>query len=642
MFSSDYKLIAVCIADINSNYNDKLLRALSHHSGKYNYKIIFFSSFSSLYHVATGNKHEIGESSIFNLINYNILDAVIILSETVKCEHVLNNIVKKSHEHKLPVFTIDHPLEGCYNIGFDYRHSIEDIIIHMIEVHGYKKINFIAGIQGNPYSEERLDIYRSVLARYNIPIEEERIGYGGFWSLPTKKVIDDFVHSSVSFPEAIICANDTMAVASLYYLAEYGIKVPDDVAITGFDGIPEAVEHIPPITTIEHDYDEIVIQVYEKIRDYFNNREIPKETLVKSKILLGTSCGCKSMTNLPAFSYSHKVYRKLDDYKSFNNIQIIMTADLTDNNSFQGVFESLMKYSSNFFSRRFWMCIVDNFLIDEEELSDIIEEKSFRRNGYSGHMDLMLSKNNNEWQGMTDFETTDLLPDLKSILEEEGNIMFLPLHVLDHTIGYVAIVYDADVVNMEHLYQFLMNVSTALETTKTHQRQQNIISNLENKYIHDPLTGLFNRRGFYQRVTPIYEKCIETQSEIFVASIDLNGLKVINDTYGHADGDIAISTVGKALNAVIKGDETCARFGGDEYVLAGSLQNSLREETFKKEFQQYIDNFNETSNKPYKISASIGVIVGIPSHEITLDEFIKFADEEMYKEKVKHHMQRTN
>lgn len=53
--------------------------------------------------------------------------------------------------------------------------------------------------------------------------------------------------------------------------------------------------------------------------------------------------------------------------------------------------------------------------------------------------------------------------------------------------------------NMEQLYQFLMNVSTALETMKVHQRQQNIISSLENKYIHDPLTGLLKQTRFLSK-----------------------------------------------------------------------------------------------------------------------------------------------
>lgn len=122
-------------------------------------------------------------------------------------------------------------------------------------------------------------------------------------------------------------------------------------------------------------------------------------------------------------------------------------------------------------------------------------------------MDIMLSRENGEWQGITDFDTSVLLPKLEEVLEEENNVMFLPLHVLEQTIGYVALVFDPDIMRMNYVYQFFMNISNALETTKTHQRQQAIINNLEIKYIHDPMTGLFNRRGFYQRLEPVYNIC---------------------------------------------------------------------------------------------------------------------------------------
>lgn len=215
--------------------------------------------------------------------------------------------------------------------------------------------------------------------------------------------------------------------------------------------------------------------------------------------------------------------------------------------------------------------------------------------------------------------------------------MFLPLHVLEQTIGYVALVFDPDIMRMNYVYQFFMNISNALETTKTHQRQQAIINNLEIKYIHDPMTGLFNRRGFYQRLEPVYNICAKESCKVLVMSVDLNGLKQINDTYGHADGDIAITTIGKALSYVASDKHTCARFGGDEFVVAGPVENDEEGEEFYKEVLAYLDRFNEKSNRPYQVSASIGYVTGTPDNGITLDEFIKAADEKMYQEKVRYH-----
>lgn len=634
MLKSGAKVIAVCSAGINSDYNDSLWGAFHSLANLFDFKILFFNSFSDLY---SYEKHDIGESNIFQLMNYEILDGVIILSETIKYKKVCYDIIEKANAYNIPVVSMDATLDGCYSVNFEYAHAMEEIIEHLINVHHYTKINFIAGIKGNPYSEERLEMYRRVLERHNIPVEEERIGYGDFWSQPTKKVIDQFIASDLPFPEAIVCANDGMAIAAFKYLQQSGYEVPKDVALTGMDGIREAMEHAPMITTSHHDYYNAVITAFKVLESLFKGERPPKQSWVSSKVLLGGTCGCQEREHKSYNTLARELYEQIDDYNHFNEIQVALAADLTDNDSFWGVFDNLTKYADNFCSDRFWLCIVDDFLSEKEVLADIIEESSFKRIGYSTRMDIMLSRENGEWQGITDFDTSVLLPKLEEVLEEENNVMFLPLHVLEQTIGYVALVFDPDIMRMNYAYQFFMNISNALETTKTHQRQQAIINNLEIKYIHDPMTGLFNRRGFYQRLEPVYNICAKESCKVLVMSVDLNGLKQINDTYGHADGDIAITTIGKALSYVASDKHTCARFGGDEFVVAGPVENDEEGEEFYKEVLAYLDRFNEKSNRPYQVSASIGYVTGTPDNGITLDEFIKAADEKMYQEKVRYH-----
>lgn len=631
------KYIAVCSAGINEDYNDVLLSAFHSLAESFGYKLLFFNSFSSLYYF---EKHDIGESNIFHLMNYERIDGIVMLSETIKNDNVRSQIVEKANIYKVPVVSIDHYVEGCYNIDFQYVNAMEEIVTHLIEHHHYKRINFIAGLPENKFSDERLEAYKRVLEHHGIPVEEERIGYGGFWSVPTKKVIDDFLESDLPFPEAIVCANDSMAIAAFKYLTQAGYKIPEQVAVTGFDGIPEALEHLPRITTARHDYHATALMAFQILERHFQGEVIPDQSWVDSVFIQGGSCGCEWDGSGQYSTLVRNLYEKLDDYDRFSRDQIAMTADLTDNDSFQGVFDNLMKYSDNFCADKFWLCIVDDFLSQKEVLADIIEESTFKRVGYSATMDVMLSKVDGEWLGITDFPTTFLLPALDGILETENNIMFLPLHVLEQTIGYVALVYHPGKMRMTYAYQFCMNISNALETTRTHQRQQAVINNLENKYVHDPMTGLFNRRGFYQRLEGVFKNCIADNQLLMVVSVDLNGLKQINDTYGHADGDIAITTIGKALAEVAPDKFTCARFGGDEFVAAGQVDTEEESEQFCQSIVHYLEEFNARSDKPYQVSASIGQVSGVPSEQITLDEFIKVADEKMYEDKVRYHSRR--
>lgn len=630
----DTKYIAICLASINAEYNDVLLQHFYSLADSFGYKLLLFNSFSELYN---HEKHDAGEANIFHLINYKLTDAVIMLGETIKSDTVRSQIVESAAAYHIPVVCIEHEMEGCYNVNFKYADAIEYIVEHLIEEHHYSRINFIAGMKENTFSDERLAAYKRVLERHGIPVEEERIGYGDFWSGPTEKVIGDFIRSELPFPEAIVCANDTMAIAAFKYLTQAGYRIPEEVAVTGFDGIREALEHMPKITTAKPDYAATALVAFQILEKIFRGENVPQQSWVSSLFVPGCSCGCEDEGIKHYSTLVRNLYERLDDYERFNREQIAMAANLIDNDSFQGVFNNLQKYADNFCSDKFWLCIVDDFLTQKEVLADIIEESTFKRVGYSATMDIMLSRIDGEWMGIIDFPTSVLLPKLEEILKEENNIMFLPLHVLEQTIGYVALVYDPQKMHMTYIYQFLMNISNALETTRIHQRQQTVINNLENKYVHDPMTGLYNRRGFYQRAENVYRSCIEQSESIMVVSVDLNGLKQINDTYGHADGDIAISTVGKALTECFPVQHTCARFGGDEFVVAGRVEDEQQAESLCRAVGEYLERFNETFEKPYRIAASIGCVVGVPNGQLTLDEFIKAADERMYEDKVRYH-----
>ncbi len=636
MGHQDYKVIAVCLADINEGYNIPFLEAFNRHAQAHNLKVLYFNSFSALFYM---EKHDIGESNIYQLINYNLIDGLVLLSQSIKSQSILQEILDSAAKHKVPVVSIDLPLDSCYNIRFD-NDAIGQIAEHLITKHHVSRFNFVSGFRDNLYSEHRLNAFRKVLADHGLTIEDERIGYGEFWDGPTNKVMDDFFASELPFPEAIVCANDSMAVTVISRLLQAGYRVPEDVIVTGFDGIREALEHSPSITTAQHDFDKAVLACYQIFSELFNGKTPKTDYVITPKLLFGGSCGCVVQSKYYHNELHRILYNEIDSNKVFSNAQIRMTADLMDKNSFQEVFDAIRTYVEEEFSNDyFWLCIVDNFLT-QEELSDIIEENRIMRRGYSNKVDLMLCRKHGEWQGMTDFATEQLLPSLEDAFGHTDSIIFFPLHVHDQNIGYVAISFKDEMLNISHYYQFFMNISNALEVTKSRLRQQMIIQTLENKYVHDPLTGLYNRRGFYQKIQPQYNKCVQKQLLFMIASVDLNGLKVINDTYGHADGDIAISTAAKALAANAPESVVCARFGGDEFVVAGQLATEKEGEDFLQKIRDYLQHFNETSGKPYEVSASIGLLQAVPNDSVTLDEFISHADELMYSEKAKHHLSR--
>lgn len=639
MSENKERIIAVCAAGMDEAYIETFLNAFADCAKEYHFKALFFYSFSPLYEMET---HDRGEKKIYELINYDMLDGLVVLSQTIKQFAPIEELIEHAKTRNIPVVSIDYPhfFEGCYNVRFHFETAMTAIISHLIEVHHARRINFIAGMKDNEYSDQRLDIYRKVLQEHGIPVEEERIGYGDFWFGPTNEVMDRFLSSDLPFPDAIVCANDIMAIIAHSRLVEAGYRVPEDVMIAGYDGIHEALFHSPPIATAKCDIPGTAKTTCQLFDDLFHG--IPRDytVLIDSILFLNGSCGCHTESSLQQNDLIRALYFKNDRRNDFDTKQMRMIAGLTEHNSFQELFDRLKLYAEDLPNEQFAVCITDNFLA-EEEFSDIVEDNSLhQRSGYSSKMDEMLYRRHNKWTGITEFETKNLLPDLDRILEESSSLIFFPLHVQEQTIGYTAFSYDKNMPSISQYYLFCTNISLSLEIIKSHRRQQTIIQNLENKYVHDPLTGLYNRRGFFQKVTGIYANCTHLSQLIMIISVDLNGLKPINDTYGHADGDIAISTVGKALLHSASEDTVCARFGGDEFVVAGVISCEQDAADYIASAEKYIERFNQNSGKPYSISASFGYVTAVPNDAITLDEFISQADEKMYFEKAKHHLSR--
>ena len=133
----------------------------------------------------------------------------------------------------------------------------------------------------------------------------------------------------------------------------------------------------------------------------------------------------------------------------------------------------------------------------------------------------------------------------------------------------------------------------------------------------------------------------EDGDALFVAVSDMDGLKYVNDTFGHAEGDYGIRAVSSTLSSVAKPGEICVRSGGDEFFLIGIGKYSQKEEAARAiEFSDALSKVSEEAGKEYNISASIGCVVFGDCRQISLDNALSEADERMYRYKVRNRRHR--
>ena len=140
----------------------------------------------------------------------------------------------------------------------------------------------------------------------------------------------------------------------------------------------------------------------------------------------------------------------------------------------------------------------------------------------------------------------------------------------------------------------------------------------------------------------MYKDCVKDKKRIMLSFVDMDGLKFINDNYGHNEGDFAIQRLAGVINECCDHSAICARFGGDEFVIFDTNASEGSPESLARKLSVKLDSINAIIKKPYTLSASVGSILSVPGENDTLYSLIKQADDKMYEVKKKKHKERKS
>lgn len=636
--------IAVVSGDSESVYTGPLVTKLCSRLNEYGYHILWFHTSSE--EGSQGTPHEVGEINIYNLINYEAIDAMIMLTLTIKSDSVKKSIAKKALLHCVPLISLDENIEGAYNISFDYNESLHEIIDHVIEVHGRKKLAFMRGDRGNVVSDQREEIFRKAMAEHGLEVDESLIGTGYFWHEAAENVFEKW-YKSGNIPDAVICANDSMALGVCRKAEELGLSVPDDIIVTGVDGIPEAMNYNPSITTARTNMSVAAEHISDALHKILCGEMAPVGfNPMKAERFYARSCGCRAAAAVRDMNHNmHILYDDLNRFKYYAKSVITTADEVKIDSDFVKTVRKMDVFLKSIWTKHSWLCICDDFISEIKEGDDFNQDYSFyRTNGYSARVGYGVEYDTDIGKSyiLPAFPTEHLVPELDSVLQNCLNIMFQPIHFQDKAIGYIAVEFTQCPGNYNVMNTFDCGViALVLENARVQATLRSSLDKLEEMYIRDPLTMLLNRRGFFKFAQKAFEDCCANGREFIMISIDLDYLKKINDTYGHGDGDFAIKTMAKAISEASEGRLFTARFGGDEYVAAGISPHEGFDNEYIAKLNECLERLNSTSGKPYKVGASIGVYKAVPGEEDGMDVFIKEADDLMYADKKRRKAGRT-
>lgn len=158
-------------------------------------------------------------------------------------------------------------------------------------------------------------------------------------------------------------------------------------------------------------------------------------------------------------------------------------------------------------------------------------------------------------------------------------------------------------------------------------------SRIKSQTLQDELTGLYNQRGFFTLAAEYQAIARRNRKRMMVLFIDLDGLKAINDAYGHAEGSRAIVAAGSVLEKTFRENALISRWGGDEFVVLLTDADELTEEVVADKLYGELTKFNTRMRRGYDLSMSIGFAHFDPEDPKQIDELLRRADVAMYETK---------
>jgi len=631
--------IAFLVNDLHNEYSQGICRGAVYAAKELGVSVMFFgvgSLESPILHTAMRNK-------LFPLIDKDSFQGMICISSSISNYIGAEKFLKYCEKYKgLPTahIGIESADAHCFNI--DNATGMYDVVEHLIVVHGRKRIAFINGTRGVQEADDRFAAYRKALADHGIPYDENYVFDGNFIREWGVFAVEEFLDKRKIEFDALVGANDHMALYAMKELQKRGYRIPEDISIGGFDDLSSARSHKPALTTVRQPANKLG---YIAVRDFVSNLIEGGSDLcsvrLPTEMIIRQSCGCAGRKKadeddkLAPWESAELTLSERDELDSILNIMtrnIIGTFEeseihnvLDDSLKMFSIKEfSLMKYISEVESTEFYSvkgasnrtfpskCLVENKISSFKRPFVKIVLPLFYRDediGFfvsdTGSEDLsVLEVIRDHLSGA--LKGARLLCDAKQYAEGLERMVEERTKELAH--------------RSSELEEALQNIRLASEK-------------LEKLSVMDELTGLYNRRGFITIASKNVELVNRQKSNVLLVYIDLDGLKSINDNYGHAVGDIAIKAMADILVRAFRHTDIISRLGGDEFTVLAIDCTIEDYNMIMHRAERMVREYNKTGNHSFCLSFSSGAAPVRKEDSKSLSQLMEEADAELYKAK---------
>lgn len=559
------KRIAVITAQIDEYKQKEFLSNFTRRASELDYDVCMFAMYQKF---QATDMRQMGDSNIYELIQYDMFDAIMFMPDAILVEGVAERLLERIHERfngPVLVFELDNPYYKTLKI--DHYVPMRQIVDHMIEIHGYEDIAFIGGKKDHPHSIQRLQAFCDSMEEHGLSIHSDWVFHGNYWYDSGNAIARKILRLEKK-PRALICANDCMAIGAAAYLTENGIRIPEDIAITGYDSIDEGRTSPIPLTSVT-----IPFSTYGTYSmQWLHNAIVGKPEPILDKtaeIYMGGSCGCEAYDIIVTKNLRDE-WKTAHSDRSYSSDFNDITEDLLTQTDFKNFYQTVMDYTYQIRPfKTFNMCLNDNLMIADKYIGD-----GAIRVGYPDRMHRVLrcvdedESPKNIISQNDSFETKYLLPDVWEETPTPRTYIFNPIFFNDRCFGYSVVSYSARHLHYNETFRVWMkSIMQGMEACFRQLGLQQLIEKMQMDQIRDSLTGLYNYKGFLQKAVPMYDQCREQQVMINILALDIQDLKTVNAQFGRDTGDRAINLLARILQDSVADHEIVCRMCNDEFLV---------------------------------------------------------------------------
>ncbi len=625
------KLIGVCLTRIHDSSRMKFIELLQKNAVSMGMKLIIFNSFTDYYKVTTSRE---GARYIYENINFKLLDALVILDDNFYDKGIMDRMISHAKQDNVPVIIVNGSAEGCYCVCGDFKEAYKKVIRHIICDHGAADTLFIGGKKDNDESTVlRLQCYKEVLGEQGLPFDESMVEYGEYWDVPVKVIIENKIKNNEKLPRAIICANDVMGFAACDVLKKHGYRVPEDVIVTGFDGLTSGEFRNPQLTTCCEDYKAMAAECAGLIQKLTDGKESESKVTYSYSALLSESCGCGRYSSLDyrltAASLQHTL-EEMSGHEDFMYAWIDRILEINDTSSFYSILSDCVLQGS-------YVCLRRDFFSTISINKDHVDNSRL-----SG--DLMVissSRNNKNSLGVQNrFNAADMVPDLNEWMKNDDTMYILSsIFVAKEFCGYYAVKADKIFDIAHKINRVSKTVNIAFSTAVNRFRQKLMKHSIDNAAFVHPITELYNLKGLTKWFDEFSSKQSNRTKTLAVSLYSLRKYQYIYENYGINDIEEALCFIAETLKISNPTDCVIAHISEDEFVIINYIvdPNEMTQviNHATSVFFGMIEDYNTNNGKDYYVEVNCGCTVVNSGWKDSLESFIKLAGAEMYINRVK-------